>query len=144
VTKAQAGAVTGLAACSGAGNSTFTRRGNPSDDSVYRANRRHEDRHVADHRDAFNDAIGAWDTKLQDAKNNGTQFPGASAAAATAALWTAMGNTPQNAARSYRSQGFAKGAAFHATPDGGPMTRSNPVSNADCSTSGMDVTNPMP
>ena len=144
VTKAQAGAVTGLAACSGPGNSTFTRHGRPSDDSVYKANRRHEDRHVADHKDAFDDAIGKWDKKLQDAKTAGTTFTGASAADATAALWTAMGNTPQSAARSYRSQGFAKGAAFHATAGGGPMARSNPVSNADCSTSAMDVTNPMP
>ena len=144
VTKAQAGAVTGLAASSGAGNSTFTRHGNPSDDSVYKANRRHENRHVADHKDAFDDAIGKWDKNLQDAKNNGTEFAGASAAGATAALWTAMGNTPNDAARSYRSQGFAKGQAFHRTADGGPMVRSNPVSNADCSTSAMDVTNPMP
>jgi hypothetical protein len=144
VTKAQAGAVTGLAACSGPGNSTFTRHGNPSDDSVYKANRRHEDRHVADHKDAFDDAIGKWDKNLQDAKTNGTEFAGASAAGATAALWTAMGNTPENAARSYRTQGFAKGGAFHGTAAGGPMVRSNPVSNADCSTSAMDVTNPMP
>jgi hypothetical protein len=144
VTKAQAGAVTGLAACSGAGNSTFTMHGDPSDDSVYKANRRHEDHHVADHKDAFDDAIGKWDKNLQDAKDNGTEFKGASAADATAALWTAMGNTPKNAARSYRTQGFDKGGAFHATAAGGPMVRSNPVSNADCSTSAMDITNPMP
>jgi hypothetical protein len=144
VTKAQARAVTGLAACSGPGNSTFTRHGKPSDDAVYKANRRHEDRHVADDKDAFDDAIGKWDKKLQDAKSKGTEFGGASAADATAALWTAMGNTPQNAARSYRSQSFAKGDAFHATAAGGPMERSNPVANANCSTSAMDVTNPMP
>ncbi len=142
VTKAQAGAVTGLAACTGAGNSTFTRTGKPSDDAVYKANRRHEDHHVADHKASFEDKIGTWDQKLQDAKTADTAFTGASAAAATAALWTAMGNTPQNAARAYRSLAFAKGAAFHLTPAGGPMARSNPVSNADCSTSGMDVTNP--
>jgi hypothetical protein len=142
VTKAAAGGVTGLAACTGAGNSTFTAHGNPSDDAVYKANRRHEDHHLADHKAAFDDAIGKWDKKLQDAKSLGTEFKGASAVDATAALWTAMGNTPENAARSYRSQGLAKGAAFHATPAGGPMSLSNPVSNADCSTSGADVTNP--
>jgi hypothetical protein len=144
VTKVAARGATGLRACAGAGNSTFTAHGNPSDDSVYKANRRHEDRHVADDKDAFDDAIGKWDKKLQDAKNNGTQFAGASAAAATAALWTAMGNTPRDAARSFRSQGFAKGEAFHRTAAGGRMTSSNPVSNADCSTSGLDITNPMP
>ncbi|MBL0011651.1 MAG: DUF4157 domain-containing protein [Nitrosomonas sp.] len=144
VTKAQAGGATGLAACAGAGNSTFTAHGNPSDDSVYKANRRHENRHLSDHKDAFDDAIGKWDKKLQDAKTAGTAFTGASAADATAALWTAMGNTPEKAARSYRSQGFSKGGAFHATADGGPMAFSNPKSNADCSTCSLDVTNPMP
>jgi len=142
VTKAQAGAVTGLAACTGPGNSTFTRRGNPSDDAVYKANRRHEDHHVDDDNVAFEEKIGKWDKKLQDAKTADTAFTGASVAAATAALWTAMGNTPQNAARAYRTLSFTKGTAFHATPAGGPMSRSNPVANADCSTSGMDVTNP--
>jgi hypothetical protein len=144
VTKAQAGTVTGLAACSGPGNSTFSRHGIPSDDSVYKANRRHEDRHVADHKVAFGDAIGNWDKKVQEAKDKGTEFKGASAAEATAGLWAAMGNTPKDAAISYRSQGFAKGTAFHATAGGGPMTRSNPVSSPDCSTSAMDSTNPMP
>jgi hypothetical protein len=142
VTKDQAGNKTGLAACAGAGNSTFTARGIPSDDAVYKANRRHEDHHLADHKVAFEDAIGKWDKKLQDAKNAGAEFRGASAAAATAALWSAMGNTPQGAARSYREQGFAKGGAFHATPTGRPMSASNPVANADCSTSGLDITNP--
>jgi hypothetical protein len=143
-TKVQAGAVTGLAACSGAGNSTFTAHGAPSDDSVYKANRRHENRHVADQKDAFDDAIGKWDKKVQDAKTAGTTFTGASAADATAALWTAMGNTPAKAGSSFRTVASAKGAAFHATADGGPMTTSNPVSNADCSTSAVDITNPMP
>jgi hypothetical protein len=111
---------------------------------VYKANRRHEDHHVSDDKDAFDDAIGKWDKKLQEAKNKGTEFKGNSAAAATAALWTAMGNTPQNAARSYRQQSFDKGDAFHNTAAGGKMVPSNPVCNADCSTSGEDVTNPMP
>ena len=142
VTKVQAGAVTGLAACAGAGNSTFTARGNPSDDAVHKANRRHEDHHVADDKVAFENTIGEWDKKLQDAKNAGTEFMGSSADDATAKLWVAMGNTPKNAARAYRSESFALGAAFHATPAGGPMSLSNPVANADCSTSGADVTNP--
>ena len=142
VTKAAAGGKTGLAACTGAGNSTFTVHGNPSDDAVYKANRRHEDHHVADQEVAFGAAIAEWDKKLQDAKTHGAEFKGASAADATAALWAAMGNTPENAGRAFRSQASAKGAAFHATAAGGTMSLSNPVSNADCSTSAFDVTNP--
>jgi hypothetical protein len=144
VTKVAAGQVLGLPACTGAGNSTYTEHGKPSDDAVYKANRRHEDRHVADQKDAFDDAIGKWDKKVQDAKAADTAFNGASAADATAALWTAMGNTPENAGRAFRSIASTKGTAFHATAAGGPMSLSNPVSNADCSTSGADVTNPMP
>lgn len=142
VTKAAAGGVTGLAACAGPGNSTFSKHGKPSDDAVYKANRRHEDHHVADDKAAFEDAIGSWDKKVQEAKDKGTEFKGASAAAATAALWAAMGNTPQKAARSYRSQSFTKGDAFHQTAAGGPMISSNPQSSPDCSVSSLDVTNP--
>jgi hypothetical protein len=142
VTKAQAGGVTRSPACTGAGNSTFTANGKPSDAAVYQANRRHEDHHLADHKVAFEDAIGKWDTKLQDAKTAGTRFTGASAADATNKLWAAMGNTPANAARDYRAQGFAKGHAYHTTAKGKPMALSNAASNADCSTSSADVTNP--
>jgi hypothetical protein len=141
-TKVAAGAVTGLAACAGAGDSTFSARGDPSDDAVYKANRKHEDHHLADHKVAFEDAIGKWDAKVQDAKDKGTEFKGASAAAARKKLWKAMGNTPEKAARSYRALGFSKGAAYHATATGGPMALSNPAANADCSTSSVDVTNP--
>jgi hypothetical protein len=142
VTKDQAGAVTRLPACVGGEKSTFTRRGDPSDDAVYKANRRHEDHHLADDRVAFEDAIGNWDKKLQDAQTAGTEFTGSSAADATGKLWAAMGNTLENAARNYRSQSLAKGDAYHDTAQGGKMGRSNPVCNEDCSTSGMDVTNP--
>ena len=142
VTKAEAGAVTGLAACAGPGDSIYSEHGKPSDKEVYKSNRRHEDRHLADHKVAFEDTIGRWDKKVQNAKNKGLEFKGETAADANVSLWTAMGNTPQNAARSYRSQAFSKGLAYHSTPAGGPMVTSNPLSNADCSVSSLDVTNP--
>ena len=142
VTMAEAGAVTRLAACKGPGDSTFSEHGKPSDKEVYKSNRRHEDHHLVDHKVAFEDAIGRWDKKVQNAKDKGLEFEAASAAAATGVLWTAMGNTPQNAARSYRSQAFSKGDAYHKTPAGGPMVTSNPFSNADCSVSSLDVTSP--
>jgi len=141
-TKAAAGAATGLAACSGADNTTLTAVGKPSDDAVYKANRKHEDHHLTDHQAAFDDAIGNWDKKVQEAKDKGTEFKGVSAAAATGALWAAMGNTPKNAARSYRTQGFTKGAAFHKTATGGPMAAKNAASNKDCSACSIEVTNP--
>lgn len=141
-TKGEAGTTTGLAACSGADPATFTAHGKPSDDAVFKANRRHEDHHVADHKVAFTDTIDAWDKKVQDAKDKGTEFAGTSDVDATAKLWAAMGNTPTAVAREFRTQGFTKGAAFHRTAAGGKMSASNPTANADCSTCGMDVTNP--
>jgi len=141
-TKAAAGAVTAEPACAGAGASTLSVHGRPSDDAVYKANRRHEDHHVADHKASFATEVGAWDKKVQDAKDKGTEFKGATAAAATTALWAAMGNTPQKAARSFQAKNTTKGAAYHATPAGGPMSLSNPAANADCSASSVDVTNP--
>ena len=142
ITKAAAGGLTGLPVCSGAGNSTFRMKGSPSDRAVYEANRRHEDRHVADHGANFRAIVGAWDTKVQDAKNKGTAFNGASGPAAEAALWAAMGGTAGVVATRWFDQDGISGDAYHATAKGGPMVHSNPKAAADCSWSSLDVTNP--
>jgi hypothetical protein len=142
ITKARAGTVTGLAACSGAGNSTFSVKGSPSDDAVYKANRRHEDRHVSDHKANFEAIVGAWDTKVQDANNKGTKFMGASAAAAEAALWAAVGGKPGAVATKWFDEDGKSGDAYHATAAGGPMRLSNPKADAGCATCSVDVTNP--
>ena len=140
--KATVGTKYGLAQCSGAGNTTFSSHGKPSDDAVYKANRRHEDHHVADDKDAFDEKIGNWDKKVQEAKDKGTEFKGTSAAEATDALWTAMGNTPKDAAKAFRTLRGSKVVAYHGTAAGGKMVISNETANADCSTSSVDVTNP--
>ncbi len=79
---------------------------------------------------------------MQEAKDKGSTFKGASAEAATSALWAAMGSTPHVAAWNYRRQGLTNRDAFHNTPAGGKMVVSNPQSSPDCSTSSEDVTNP--
>jgi hypothetical protein len=106
------------------------------------ANRRHEDHHVADDQPAFNDSVGAWDAKLTAAAAAHTAFSGATNAAAQAALYAAMGGTPDQIADSYWNKVDAAGNAFHGTPAGGKVHYSNPTSNADCSTSAIDATNP--
>ena len=142
-TKAIVGAQYGLASCSGgAGNTTFSATGKPSDNVVYRANRRHEDHHAADHKRAFDATIGTWDKKLEEVKTKGTEFGGTSAAAATSALWAAVGGTPEKIATDFNDLCGSKGTAYHGTPAGGPMGVSNPVANASCSTSSVEVTNP--
>src|SRR5262249_18151980 len=97
---------------------------------------------VTDDKAAFEETIGKWDKKVQEAKDKGTEFKGTTADKATGALWTAMGGTPQKVARAYRSLSFTKGGEYHDTAGGGPMLLSNAQANEDCSTSSIDVTNP--
>lgn len=142
ITKVQAGAVTGLPACTGAGNSAFSVKGSPSDQAVFQANRRHEDRHVSDHKANFQAIVAAWDTKVQDAKDKGTEYKGASGQAARAALWAAAGGTAGEVATKWFDEDGKSGDAFHATPAGGPMSLSNPKAGAGCADCSLDVTNP--
>lgn len=141
-TKAEVGNVLGLAACTGASNSTFSATGSPDHKTVYEANRRHEDRHVADDKQAFEDIIGVWDKKVEKAKKDGTKFKGETADAAQAALWNAVGGTPQETANNFAALVNQKGDAFHHTAAGGRMHASNPQASPDCTTSSVEVTNP--
>jgi hypothetical protein len=131
-----------LPACTGADKSTFSALGKPSDDAIYKANRRHENRHVTDDQIAFNQTIVGWDRKLQRAKSNGTTFKGTDAAKAEAALWRAMGGTPQETARRFSFLSRDKGADFHDTPKGGKLKTFHGKANPDCSASSVEVTSP--
>lgn len=143
VPKATVGATLGLAACTGGDDSNFRAIGDPSDTHMFQANRRHENHHANDHHTAFNGSIGAWDKKLKAAKAAGTKFHGATQADAEAALWTAMGGTPNDVATAYWNACIAAGAAFHATAAGGPVgLPTSPTANADCSTSSAKFHNP--
>jgi hypothetical protein len=90
-TKVNAGAVLGLPACTGAGNTTLTANGKPSDADVAAANRKHEDNHAANHGTVFAATISNWDILLTNALNAGTTFNGADQPACEAALFSAMG-----------------------------------------------------
>ena len=143
VPKATVGANLGLAACTGGDDSTFRAIGDPSDTHMFQANRRHENHHANDHHTAFNGSIGAWDKKLKAAKTAGTAFHGATQADAEAALWTAMGGTPNDVSTAYWNACLAAGAAFHGTAAGGPVgAPTSPTANADCSTSSAKFHNP--
>ncbi|HEX4707781.1 MAG TPA: DUF4157 domain-containing protein [Candidatus Udaeobacter sp.] len=142
VPKDDVGTKYGLAACSGADDSTFSALGKPSDNAVYKGNRRHEDQHVADDKASFEQTVVKWDKKLEKAKSKGTTFKSTDEGKAKDALWTAMGGTPQQVARKYRSLGFSKGTAFHATAKGGKMKPSNSKANPDCSISSVEIRNP--
>jgi hypothetical protein len=132
-----------LAQCAGAGDSTFSAIGDPSDAEMFAANRRHEDRHATDHEAAFNASVKPWDDKLFFAFVLGTTFNGATQAAAAAALHAAMGGTPDQIADKYMDGCAAGVVAYHGTAAGGPIgAPTSPTANADCSTSSATYTNP--
>jgi len=132
----------GLAACDDAGDSTFSALGKPDDGAIYKANRRHEDRHVADDKVVFSQTVVKWDEKLEKAKKKGTTFKGTDAPKAEASLWAAMGGTPKDIARRYRSLSGDKGDDFHRTPKGGKLKPSSFKANPDCSASSAEVRSP--
>jgi hypothetical protein len=130
--------------CAGAGNTTFQAIGDPSDEAMFAANRRHEDRHAADHQVAFNTTIVPWDTKLTAAQVAETEFNGPTEAAAEAALYAAMGGTPDQVADAFMNAMDAAVDAYHGTPAGGPLGEATtPIASLDnCSTSSAKYTNP--
>lgn len=132
-----------LTQCTGAGNSNFRARGDPSDTHMAAANLRHENHHQDDRRAAFNGNVIPWDTRLTAANTAGTTYHGASAAAARTALFTAMGGTAAQVQAACLAAGATARDAFHATPAGGPVEApTDPVAATDCSWSFARYHNP--
>lgn len=131
------------AACAGATATRFRAYGKPSDAAMQAANRRHEDHHANDHKAAFNATVVPWDQKLTQAKASGTKFHGATAAAAEAALWAAMGGTPDQIADAFMAACAAAVVAYHGSAAGGPIgAPTNPGSRSACAISWAKYTNP--
>jgi len=132
-----------LTQCTGAGNSNFRARGNPSDAAMAAANRRHEDRHAADGQAAFTGSVVPWDGRLAAANAAGTTFHGATDAAARAALFTAMGGTVVQITTALIAAWNAAIATYHGTPAGGPIgAPTDPTAAPNCSWSFARYTNP--
>ncbi|MDQ3930115.1 MAG: hypothetical protein M3328_13330 [Chloroflexota bacterium] len=132
-----------LTTCTGAGNTTFRAIGDPSDAAMATANRRHEDHHATDHQAAFNSSLVPWDTRLSAAQSAGTTYNGATNAAAEAALYTAMGGTPDQVADAFFNACQAAVIAYHSTAAGGPIgAPTNPTADATCANSSAKYTNP--
>lgn len=130
--------------CTTPGSTTFTINGQPSSADFEANLRTHEDLHAADHQTGFNSVIVPWDTNLQAAQTAGTVYSGATHAAAEAALWTAMGGTPNQVATAQFNEWIRLNNATHAAgrtvATGGTATPSNSAANATCTTSSMDLT----
>jgi hypothetical protein len=131
-----------LPACTGEANTTFRARGKPDDHEVRTLNIGHEDEHVRADEKAFNDSIGAWDTKLTAAVKAKTPFTAPTEAEATDNLYAAMGGTPDAIADQFVQEVNDQGMSFHGTPRGDRIHFSNPGSSADCSSSWAEARNP--
>jgi hypothetical protein len=139
-------ATMGLAAqatCLTPGNSTFSINGKPTD-ATFAANiRTHENLHATDHQTAFNSILVPWDTRLETAKRLHTTFNAADPAAAEAALFAAMGGTPDAIASAQFLEWIRLNNLTHrgtTTATGGTATPSNSVADGTCATSSMDLT----
>lgn len=131
------------AGCVTAGNTTFSVNGKPTDAGFAANVRTHENLHAADHRTGFNSIIVPWDARLQAAQLAGTVFSGASVADAEAALFSAMGGTPDQIATAQFNEWIRLNNVTHTgttLATGGPATPSNSAANATCTTSSLDVT----
>lgn len=131
------------AGCSTAGNTTFSVNGQPSDADFAANIKTHEMLHAADHKKGFHDVIVKWDKKLEKAKADSTTFNAASVSAAEAALYTAMGGTPDDIGKAQFNKWIALNNVTHTgttTATGGPATPSNSAANPTCTTSSLDLT----
>jgi|GEM_PF-6191138 len=125
--------------CKGAGTISFTVKGKPSDDELYKANRIHENHHSSDDKAAFESVVGRWDKGLQDAKDKHTKFGGDTPDDATATLLGFMGGTPDNIAEQVFSSSTERGLAFHDSPEGRHMEPFSLTINKDCSVVSLEV-----
>jgi len=130
------------AACSTAGDTTFSINGSPGDADMVANLRTHEEHHATDHERAFNAILVPWDNALTATLNAGTVFQGDNPTACEAALYRAAGGSPDDIATNLWNAWIGADRAFHRSPAGAPARPSNPQANADCSTSAIDVTHP--
>ncbi len=124
------------------GDTTFSINGSPSDGDLVANTRTHEEHHAADHERVFNAVMLPWDAALTRVFNAGTTFQEANPTSCEAALYRAVGRTPDQVANSLWSGWIGANNAFHASAAGATATASNPMANADCTTSSIDVFHP--
>jgi hypothetical protein len=125
----------GINECSGAGDTTFSVDGDPDDATMLANLQTHEDHHASDHEAVFNDVLVPWAEKITMAKDNATKFAGNDGSAAEAALYAAVGGTPDEIATKLWDDWIAANDAFHAGAGSVQGYGTGQGANADCSTS---------
>jgi len=124
--------------CAGPGASTFRINGMPDDASHAAAILAHERHHAADHQREFTNVIGAWNTRIDASIAAGTRYSGATAAAADADMWAAVGGTPAQIATAQHNAWIAANNAYHGSPAGAAKRPFNVQADATCASSSMD------
>ena len=131
------------AGCSGADDSNFSLKGQPTDADFAANVKTHEEIHHADHERAFNSVIVPWDTKLEAAKTAASGFNGPTQAKAEAALYAAMGGTPNQIAEKQFNEWIRLNNITHrgkTLATGATATPSNSMADPTCANSSADVT----
>ena len=121
------------------GRVLFLVSGQPSDASVARANRIHEDHHVADDRIAFELVVKPWDDNMERAVANHEKYTGTDAMACESSLHEAMGGDADAIADQLMFMVDELGTAFHADPAGRPIRVYNTETDKICHTVSADV-----
>ena len=128
-----------LHACGSKGKTTFSVKGLPNDNAVYKSTRKHEDHHAKDHEAAFKNTIVPWDKRLTRAMKTKTVFKASTAGKAKQKLWKAMKGTPKQIGAQFHALCDKKGQAFHNTSKGRMLYLVNPKSSTNCSTSSVEA-----
>ena len=117
------------------GGAAFIVKGDPTDEEVAAGNLVHEDHHARDNERMFAATILKWDVELTKAYNSKQIFRGADITACEAALFKAMGGTPDQIAKNFFNACLDARDAFHASPAGktGPWIEP-PACDANCNT----------
>src|SRR5258708_2010375 len=131
------------AGCLTTGDSTPSVHRRPSDAAVATAARTHENLHARDHRVGFIAVMIPWDVTVRWMQGQRRRLNGATPADAEAALWTAVGGTPDDIADLQHTTWINANNATHAAgttlATGGPATPSNFAANATCTTASLDL-----
>jgi hypothetical protein len=133
-----------LTACKGSGKTTFRAFGDPSEAAMFAASRRHEDRHFEAIWTAFFNAIYYWDTEVDVAAGSRQVFHGSTEAEARAALYKAVGGTPDDVVDRFAESVATEIDKYHGTPEGGPVVCDSETAETDatCATASVKCTNP--
>lgn len=132
----------GHTTCTAPGDTTFTVQGDPSSAVALANIQRHEQHHATDHETVFNAVAVPWHTALTRARDPRRNFTGANVSACEAALWAAMGGTPDQIATNLWNGWIGANNTFHGTPAGATGSVTGRTANADCSVSSINFSHP--